>query len=86
MKQCPKHDSDLLRGTMETRSGFPPAPPDGYFEAREELFPFAKSWEMGGCVIDPESDETESVHYCPECRAAEKDWQSQNEMEEFWKV
>ena len=86
MKQCSKHGSDLLRGTVETRSGYPPAPPDGYFEAQEGLFPFANSWVMGGCVIDLESDGTESVDYCPECRAAEKAWQSENEMEEFWKV
>jgi hypothetical protein len=87
IQKCPVHGNYLQSGKIDIRYGYPPAPPLGYFEAQEELFPYAKSWEIGGCVIviDDSEDQT-PVEFCSECRRAEKDWEAEHEMEEFWRV
>ena len=87
MARCEVHDEELLGDRVEVRRGMPPAPPAGYFEAKERLFPHANSWIMGGCMVDDgiyPNDDVEDVDHCPKCRIAERSWFEGRQSEEFW--
>ena len=70
--KCKVHDVELLKGTAPIRYGLPPAPPVGYLEAQDKLFPNAVSFVLGGCILDDANEQT--VSYCPLCREAERAW------------
>ncbi len=85
MKTCEVHGVDLQNDRVEVRGGFPPAPPEGYFEAKAGRFPHANSWVLVGCVIDVDSwDDREEVDFCLQCRLAEKQWFSGRLAEGYW--
>lgn len=83
MRKCKVHGTALKNGTVPIRYGFPAGPPVGYFEAERSLFPNAKSFMIGGCLVG-NNKSSQRVRYCPECREAESAWTSQNETDEFW--
>ena len=85
MRQCKLHNVELKFGKREIRRGFPPAPPEGFFEAEEALFPNAKSFEIGGCSVSLDDVNEKRVYFCPECRNAESDWHAGRDAEEFWR-
>ena len=84
MRKCGLHNVGLKLGTREIRRGLPPAPPEGFFEAEETLFPNAKSFEIGGCLVSPDDVNEKRVYFCPECRKAELDWHAGRDVERFW--
>jgi hypothetical protein len=87
-RKCTLHGVELVPGTMEIRYGFPPAPPPGYFEAQEKLFPNAYLWDMGGCTIkvddDGPIDTVETVNHCFACREAQLMWEQEQKVTGFW--
>ncbi len=85
---CVTHGVRLESDIIKVRYGLPPAPPIGYFEAEETLFPYANSWKTGGCVITDEDgiDQDDRVTFCPECRLAQKSWLEGEEVEDFWRA
>lgn len=70
---CPIHETDLLEGTASIAYGLIMLP-EGYFEARDRLFPLANATFMGGCIVSDDSPREETVKYCPDCRHAEELW------------
>jgi hypothetical protein len=66
------HGVELVKGTAPIFYGLPPAPPPGYLDAMETLFPHSHLFAMGGCVID-DKRETD-VDFCTLCREAENRW------------
>ena len=90
MPKCRLHNVDLLFGKTVIRRGLPPAPPDGFFDAEGSLFPNARTFEIGGCVMPepggPNDRDEKRVRYCPSCRQAQKAWQLEREVDDFWKV
>jgi len=84
-RTCKIHGDPLLHDRVEIRSGMPPGPPpDGDSEARRDLFPNSKVFVFGGCFVPEEP--SARVYFCQACRTAEKDWQSQRDVSEFWQV
>lgn len=72
---CEVHDCELEQGTIPVRYGLFRFPPE-YIEARDRLFPYARTV---ACIDDCfRSDCTEmEVSYCPACRrelASSKKW------------
>jgi hypothetical protein len=87
VRKCRVHGTELKSGKQDVRRGEPPAPPEGYFAAIRELFPNAKSFEMGGCLVGVELKDEKKVRFCPACREAEKDWQAgRRDVEDFWQA
>ena len=83
MANCKVHGLALKWGKADIRYGMPPAPPVNYFEASETLFPHARSFEVGGCLIDDKR--SRRVRFCPECREAERTWMDlHGEKDDFW--
>ena len=85
MSKCEMHKVELLPGRCEIRRGMPPAPPAGYYLAKETIFPNANTWDTGGCVITPEDENDEPVQFCPACRAAERIWEADLDADDFWR-
>ena len=71
-KKCHVHDRDLLEDKVSIHYGYP-LTTEEYSLASSELFPFANSYYLGGCVRKPEL--SARVMYCPDCRLAEKEWE-----------
>ena len=90
MRRCRLHDVELRYGTKAVRRGMPPAPPQGFFDAEESLFPNAKFFEIGGCLIpepgSAEAHDEKRVWYCTTCREAQRSWQTGREVEDFWQI
>ena len=84
-RKCKLHDTPLRYDRIPVRFGMPPGPPDKYFESKEALFPNAKTWEMGGCVMGLESEHSSGVYYCSECRVAEKEWLATTDASDYWR-
>jgi hypothetical protein len=70
--KCPVHKIPLKEDTVWIHYGFPVVTEE-YMTAERELFPYANSYFLGGCVVRPEK--RARVKYCTECRRAEKDWE-----------
>ena len=81
---CNIHNKKLVNDKVQNRVGMPPAPPEGFYEARKTLFPHSNTFATGGCLM-PQPDVVK-VRFCPDCRDAEKKWQSGRDVEDFWKV
>ena len=85
MRICRVHNLPLKTGKAEIRRGLPPAPPGGYSEAAESLFPLSRSVEMGGCVVGLELKDEKRIRFCPACRDAERKWLEDHDADEFWR-
>lgn len=72
IKKCHVHDRDLLEDKVSINYGYP-LTTEEYSLASSELFPFANSYYLGGCIVKPEL--SARVMYCPDCRKAEKEWE-----------
>jgi hypothetical protein len=55
---------------------------EAYVKDAPKLFPHAKSFYGGGCLIEQYSPEYIEVLYCQKCRAAESVWVKENSREE----
>ncbi len=86
MRTCRIHNVPLNYGRAEIRRGYPPAPPEGYFDAEENLFPLARTFELGGCVVDSDDKDEKRVRYCSVCREAQTKWLEGREVEDFWQA
>jgi len=73
IEKCHVHDRDQLEDKVSIKYGYP-VTTEEYSLASSELFPFANSYYLGGCVFKPEL--SARVMYCPDCRKAEKEWES----------
>lgn len=75
-KICELHGEELVMANVPIRYGYPAF--DGAWEVKDELFPNAPSYALGGCVIDLDDPKSERMPVCPECRRAEKKWREEN--------
>ena len=71
--KCPLHGAALRTENVSIAYGLMGALP-GYFEAQKKTFPFANSVVLGGCIVSKDSPTTETVKFCPKCRAVQKRW------------
>jgi hypothetical protein len=74
---CKIHGTKLKRTKVPISYGMP-----GYDKAsavREQLFPNAKSYVLGGCVIDFFNPSHQDAMVCEECREAEASWRKEND-------
>jgi hypothetical protein len=46
---------------------------------QEQLFPNAKSYFLGGCVVDGDDPSYRNAFVCEECREAEAVWRRKND-------
>ena len=77
MKVCELHGTKLKRKKVPIRYGMP-----GYDEAwavQEELFPNAKSYFLGGCLVGLDDPSYQNAFVCEECREAEAVWRKEND-------
>ncbi len=70
---CSVHKVKLQEEEVPVRYGLIRFSAD-YIAAKNELFPNAKSFVLGGCIVSPTNAKTRNVKYCPQCRAAESAW------------
>lgn len=75
--ECPLHHVALVRGPVPIQYGLRYLSNE-YRAARNKLFPKAVSFMNGGCRVSKDSPRTMYVHYCEQCRAAEKEWNEAN--------
>lgn len=75
--ECPLHHVALVRGPVPIQYGLRYLSNE-YRAARNKLFPRAVSFMNGGCCVSKDSPRTMYVHYCEQCRAAEKEWNEAN--------
>ena len=54
-------------------------PYDGACAVQKQLFPNAKSYSLGGCVIDFDDPSDQEALVCEECREAEALWRKEND-------
>lgn len=73
---CTLHDRDLIEGVVPVFYGFLVTSPESG-RAWRELYRYSRSWEPGGCSMVAGRPRTRTVHYCPECREAERAWLAQ---------
>jgi hypothetical protein len=52
----------------------------GYYDAAARLFPHARSYYLGGCVMSPELPRRAFIYVCPECRIAKENWYAQHPL------
>lgn len=45
-----------------------------FLDAQPKLFPNARSFLLGGCLVGPNQPKTGEVRFCPKCRDAEQLW------------
>lgn len=77
MKACDLHGTKLKKKEVPIRYGMPAY--DAATEVREELFPNAKSYFLGGCMVDFDNPTSENEFVCEECREAEPQWRKEND-------
>lgn len=75
--ECPLHHVPLVRGPAPIVYGLVTLSNE-YRAARNNLFPTAVSFLNGGCRFDSRSPHTRYVHYCEQCRSAERQWKEAN--------
>ena len=80
MNICKFHGTKLKRKKVPIRYGLPPY--DEALAVKEQLFPNAKSYFLGGCVIDFDSPSHQNAMVCEDCREAEVLWRKENETVE----
>ena len=78
-KVCEVHNIPLRTGVIPIGYGKPWIPP-GETEARQKLFPHARSSYGGGCMI--KDAKWARVSFCPECRKAEAKWKEEQARKE----
>ena len=76
MKVCKLHGTQLKRKKVPINYGMPAY--DEAWVVQEELFPNAKSYCLGGCVIDFDNPSHRYAFVCEECREAEALWRREN--------
>lgn len=76
---CAIHDETLLRDVVPLRYGLIRFTPE-YLEARPRLFPNARSFMLGGCMLTPDRPTRTEVYFCPKCREAQSAWARGNPM------
>lgn len=73
---CPVHKKELREGVVPIRYGMPAPMPKPLQEAQAKLFPLARRFVLGGCVVH--DVKTAKVRYCQDCRSAETKWRRAN--------
>lgn len=73
-KQCEVHGTPLERRELPISYGYPAYDPAS--EVKRDLFPNAKSFLLGGCVIEFDSPKVAETWVCNECIKAEEEWRN----------
>ncbi len=77
MNICKLHGTKLKTKKVPIHYGMPTY--DGAWAVQEQLFPNAKSYFVGGCVIDSDNPSDQEALVCEECREAEALWRKEND-------
>lgn len=77
-QHCEAHGDELQTDHLRTSYGLYRWP-EGYFEARQKLFPHACSVLTGGCFVDLDDAGLHRVRFCPACRRAEAAWNAERD-------
>lgn len=75
--KCKIHGEPLITGTVQIQYGLVRLSPE-FCEAQKTLFPNARSFILGGCVL--REQKTRPVSYCQKCREAEATWLKRHEQ------
>ena len=78
-KRCELHDTPLEHRQIPISYGMPSYDPA--WAVQKDLFPNARSYVLGGCVIDFDSPKFEKAWVCDACIEAEKRWRSEDPEE-----
>jgi hypothetical protein len=78
---CELHKVKLINGQTQIVYGKPSMEVwEPYLEAESKLFPNAKVYKLGGCIISDESPHVINNQICPKCRKAEAEWRKTNKF------
>ena len=80
MGVCKVHGTKLKRRMVPIHYGMPEY--DKAWAVQEKLFPNAKPYLLGGCVIDFDSPSRQNAMVCMECQEAEALWRKENDSVE----
>jgi hypothetical protein len=69
---CEIHNTPLEEIEVPVLYGLPA--PDQASEVKEDLFPNAHSYALGGCMFPDDPEPPYRRQVCLECRKAEKEW------------
>ena len=76
-KVCKVHKEALAKGQVPIAYGLPVGDTPEYARIRKALFPNAREYVLGGCVIGKRK--YAEVSYCQKCRDAKREWEKQQE-------
>ncbi len=77
-RTCPIHKAEMRVRRVPIVYGLlaSDSPP----EIKQRVFPYARSWWWGGCVITPHAPDEAIIYVCPACQRAEKRWMATHEV------
>jgi hypothetical protein len=75
-KRCELHDTPLERRQIPIGYGLPSYDPA--WDVQKDLFPNARSYALGGCVIDSDAPAVKTAWVCDTCLEAERQWRSED--------
>ena len=78
MKICKLHGTKLKKEKVPIHYGMPLY--DEAWAVQEQLFPYAKSYFLGGCAVDFDNPSFRNAFVCEECREAEALWRKENDF------
>ena len=78
MNICELHGTKLKRKKVPISYGLPPY--DEAWAVEKQLFPNAKSYVLGGCLVDFDDPSDQYAFVCEECREAEGVWRRENDL------